>query len=268
MKTYVVNSLPEYIALAISNFNLRKDKRKRFFFRGHSSSTYKLLPGVFRDDHPESDFSHQFREKATIDETVPRFEERDAWVFLAQHHGLPTRLLDWSESPLVALHFALHRNNSDDCAAVYALDPTRLNNKSLGGFWYPDRFDLCYKYRFLKAFYRAPENLPWKLDVDLKNVPNKELPLAISPIVVHRRMTVQQSMFTVHGDDHSDLEEMFQKRKFKGLLARAIIPKKAKKGMEIDLKKVGITRSAIFPDLNGIAEELVSRTKKQMSLSD
>jgi len=273
MKTRVIDTLPEYIEFATQNFELNADKRKRLFFRGQSSSNYKLLPGVLREDHPESDFSHQFRDKAAITDTTPPFNERDRWLFLAQHHGLPTRLLDWSESPLVALHFALNHSTGKGDAEVFALDPTRLNNKSLGGFWYPDRADPCYQYRFLKAFYRNPENLPWDLGVDIQKIPNKELPLAISPVVVHPRMTsqlsmfnVQCSMFTVHGDDHTDLQDMFAKRKFKGLLAKAIVPEAKKRHLLIDLKKVGVSRSTIFPDLGGIAEELVARTKKNMEM--
>jgi len=167
---------------------------------------------------------------------------------------------------MVALHFALHRNASSDDAEIFALDPTRLNNKVLGNFWFPDRSDPCYQYRFLKAFYQTPENLPWELGLDLESVREKELPLAISPVVVHERMISQKAAFTIHGDDHSDMTTIFEQRDLKKLLSKVVIPAKHKVSIEIDLKKLGVTRSMIFPDLGGIAEELVDLTKENMKV--
>lgn len=264
MKTKEITSLAEFVEYAAVNFGLSNDKRKRYFFRGHGSSSYELLPGVFRNDHPESDLSHDFRDRAAITSTTPAYAEHDTWLFLAQHHGLPTRLLDWSESPLIALHFALHRNLHSDDAEVFALDPTRLNKKVLGNFWFPDRSDPCYRYRFLKAFYRAPETLPWDVGLDLDTVRERELPLAVSPVVVHERMISQKAAFTIHGDDHNDLIAMSDKKDLKKLFSKVIIPQKFKRPIEVDLKKLGVTRSMVFPDLGGIAEELVDLTKENM----
>jgi hypothetical protein len=59
---------------------------------------------------------------------TPDPDDYFGWLFLAQHYGLPTRLLDWSESPLVALYFAVTEGHEDHDGCVWALWPGGLNS--------------------------------------------------------------------------------------------------------------------------------------------
>jgi hypothetical protein len=107
------------------------------WFRGQSSIDYELVPSYFRhkpakDDETEDDLRLDFQQKATplLTEAAPLDDWE--WYFLMQHYGLPTRLLDWSESALVGVFFAVAESASGSDAAVWMLDPWRLNVHSPG----------------------------------------------------------------------------------------------------------------------------------------
>jgi hypothetical protein len=100
-----------------------------WLFRGVSSVRHLLIPSVGRiiagdavSKRLERDLLDQFRREA-----IPylRFaldpQDEWGWLALAQHHGVPTRLLDWSESPFVSLFFAAWGNDGDD-AGVYLVE--------------------------------------------------------------------------------------------------------------------------------------------------
>ena len=94
--------------------------------RGVSDTAYQLVPSLFRGKNTEDIkaqetnlmwvFKTQARGRLA---TIPSSELE--WLVLAQHHGLPTRLLDWSLSPIVALFFAVQSNSKTD-GAVYIHD--------------------------------------------------------------------------------------------------------------------------------------------------
>lgn len=109
-------------------------KSEDIWWRGQSKIEWPLIPGIFRrsDAYAEADIAHQFMRKALCRyNNCPRSSDGPEWLFLMQHHRLPTRLLDWSESILVALYFATNENAEDD-GAVYALLPHELNSRQVG----------------------------------------------------------------------------------------------------------------------------------------
>jgi len=97
--------------------------------QGHS----ELVPTLYRykfGDRYENRLLQQFRMKAPIYDPIntPGRSETDQWLFLARHVGLPTRLVDWTEGLLVALHWALQSRGRG--AAVWMLNPNTLNELS------------------------------------------------------------------------------------------------------------------------------------------
>jgi hypothetical protein len=102
---------------------------KTMIYRGVRDHEYELVPKVgrytkFRDlKAHELEKQEQFMLKLFKDWALPYldFLPRDEWEWLAiaQHHGLPTRLLDWTRNPLVAAYFAVEKQHKGD-SAVYA----------------------------------------------------------------------------------------------------------------------------------------------------
>lgn len=99
------------------------------WFRGQADSSWSLESKLMRlDPKPsESYFLNRFKQDASIiigHSPKSEFE----WLFLMQHYGVATRLLDWSESPLTSLYFAI-TEAADKSGALWVLLPTELNKK-------------------------------------------------------------------------------------------------------------------------------------------
>ena len=172
------------------------------------------------------------------------------WYFLMQHFRAPTRLLDWTDSAFVALYFAITSwkpasAKKKAVPAVWALNPFTLNWETIkkwgavGGSWKEAQ-------PYLPEVYRDAK-LP-------------KYPIAIDPELTAQRMVVQRSHFTIHGSDMRSMEEMREEIGLHRDLFKVIIDID---GDGVDYLKwhltlLGITETALFPDLEGLARELRS----------
>jgi hypothetical protein len=156
-----------------------------------------------------------------------------------QHYGVPTRLLDWSESPLIAAFFAAGPGASDDSPGiVWSLDPFRMNGLMHGA---TSLFSTVSPQ--VSAFINPPFS-----DKDAE----RDGAAAFFPHHVDLRLLVQLACFTIHGSS-TPLDQHAEAGVF---LRRFIIPVDAKRHIFNQLFRVGVRRSTLFPDLGGLAAEV------------
>jgi hypothetical protein len=125
-----VNSIGELIQF------LREDRPERepVWFRGQADAAWSLLPSLERHGGVDVELTlfKRFKQNA-LPFVMHRPQDEWEWLFVMQHHGLPTRLLDWTESPLVALYFVVTDPSKEAKAepgALWALLPLELNKNS------------------------------------------------------------------------------------------------------------------------------------------
>ncbi|MBC5644053.1 FRG domain-containing protein [Parabacteroides sp. BX2] len=199
------------------------------FFRGHSSIEYKLIPSIGRlfskkEDiipHFEYEIFEDFKRKYPLFTDIRLQCDFDI-LFLAQHHGLPTRLLDWTYNPLVALYFASCSNFDKDGCIYHAFPSKAISQYEKG--WDP---------------FNVNENL------------------IVIPKLMNIRYRNQNGLFTIYSQPH--VEDLSK------IVYRYIIPAHCKKTIQTKLKKIGFTRSFIYPSLDSLCSEIVDIHKDRYS---
>lgn len=215
------------------------------WYRGHHQSKWTLSPAIHRNSHDwERTLLVHFRTQAySRHDRLPSEDRTCHWLCLMQHYGLPTRLLDWSKSPLVALFFALENTKRSD-ACIWVLFPGKLNNY----------------YKTVAGLLTLRDDTPEKrLEAQLKDVVTAEGSecsiLAVAPPEIDKRLFVQQSRFTVHGCKQP-LDHHCEAHRF---LARIKLDFRSYPNMRKSLRSLGFDRSYLFPDLHNLALDLNDR---------
>ncbi|WP_430470432.1 FRG domain-containing protein [Thalassospira lucentensis] len=224
------------------------------WYRGHSKDSYLLQPFTHRGLEAQDRASVELAERlvfAEFDRRSPLYDSyrRDRWdlLFLMQHYRAPTRLLDWTSSPLVALFFALMEGDTEEDAVVWCIDPSAWNGIVLG--------DISETPRILTTDERLVEQYHPCFD----DKSNRSEPIAIQGIMNNPRINAQKGRFVIFSSDPKPLETFAEnnKVKFNGpTLTKIVIDKDAKEAVLIDLECYGITYSTVFPDLEGLAVEI------------
>lgn len=240
----------------------------RSWFRGHPKIYDHLDPKIFRGFYIDEAYS-KFRtdsEQLIIEEfkrvapslysKIPLEGNNLDWLVLMQHYGAPTRLLDWTESILIALYFAVKKSNESD-GEMWVLYPLALNKKSAGFYALPLRNNAFLQYLVSEMNY--PENKKTKLTEQLQLDGIPKYPLAFYPTLNFTRMVVQSSVFTIHPkpQEENRIEDILESDKF---LFRYIIPAKHKKKILEDLNALNIKNHKLFPDLDHLAQDLITES--------
>jgi hypothetical protein len=203
----------------------------RFLFRGVPDYDYQLISSfdrLFPSGVERKQLSTQmlraFREECRVHVPAETLDRDECVLALGQHHGLPTRLLDWSESPYVAAFFAL------DGALPQRMDP--------------HRYVAVWVLHLAAPIWTADEG------VEIKDVPT----------IPNLRIRNQAGRFTLLRTPAKTLEEYVEQTDFDGVaLTQIFFPaSEANKGLA-DLAMMGQTASRLFPDLTGAAAAAKTR---------
>jgi hypothetical protein len=222
--------------------------RSDYCFRGRSDAAEELATTLARlggdPGELERHLLRNFRKYATAD-AVPADSVWN-WLVLGQHHGLPTRLLDWTYSPYVALHFATARVD------LFDRD---------GAIWLVD---------FVRAHQLVPELLRRRLedeganlfttemigDVarsldDLRGLTEEDFVVFVEPPSFDERIVNQYALFSLMCRPHTSLDEWLADRP--DLWRRIVIPAGLKWEVRDKLDQANVTERVLFPGLDGLS---------------
>ncbi|WP_298864084.1 FRG domain-containing protein [uncultured Gimesia sp.] len=276
------------------------------WFRGHSSQIQDVQPRVFRKTNFPSIVDADELENGTFDETslVSSFQlhlpehavlhsSLFDWLCLMQEHGAPTRLLDWTEHALVALHFAVVDEQYDDePGELIILNGLKLNHHVLrmpvmahtGSPSVEFRASMAANTSLEEWANEIERTLPVDINVEAKTIqhnvrgvnPNEistyANPIAVMPRRLNERMKRQAARFTLHGGKtyqprsgsplpstvslfkyHESLTEEGNASPF---IIRLCVPADYKRRIRSELRWLGIRNEDLFPEIDHQARHL------------
>lgn len=225
------------------------------WWRGEVDSEWHLSPAAerhYKNLIEERGATYRFMQKAgsrhnNVPKSVGPYCDQSyvEWLFLMQHYGLPTRLLDWTESLFVALFFAVYYENKywEKDGVLWALNPCRLNQDNIDtdGCCTPTSpkiDDIC--------------KIPFGNE-DPANIPDQKI-VALIPDQKDIRMLMQHSTFTLHSG--WPIQKFNNDPKDQRYLKKIIISSSKKKEIYQFLIRCGLNISNIFPDLENLSKEI------------
>jgi hypothetical protein len=213
----------------------------RLLFRGQNVDK-PLLPKIARHthispqdlEHIEQEMLDRFKKESIpfLSMTPPQTDWD--WLSVAQHQGLPTRLLDWTASALAGLWFAVSSDPAGDS-----------------------------EYAVLWVLTVVPEDL--KSPSPRQNIFELRRTYVFQPYHMDRRITAQAGWFSVH--KYAEASEKFVpldgNRQYKSRLKKYTIPLSAFDQIRRELRVMGISQATMFPDLSGLCAAIQSEVLGQ-----
>ncbi|TMJ20588.1 MAG: FRG domain-containing protein [Alphaproteobacteria bacterium] len=225
------------------------------WYRGCRNAGHCLQPSImrhapvkpFKEIHElEKQIASRFVQRSLPFVSRPFMDEWDK-LFFMQHYGVPTRLLDWTENPFVAIYFAMTplRVEPDKDAALWLCDPVKWNSHVMSSYS-GKKGILDQSSRFLTQY--SPEAL-------VDDVPNH--PIMMYGTYNSPRIVAQRGGFALFGNLPDPMEQIHQTGGFAPeCLQKVTVKKEHIPDIRSSLLKKGFTESVVFPDLDGLAKEI------------
>lgn len=233
-----------------------------YIYRGHADSRWKLESTLERtmgsqwtserakkfEDH----YLNLFKSKYHIyngDEHEPK--SKLAWLSVMQHYGAPTRLIDFTESPYIALYFALE-----------AYDPLLKNDLSIYAIDYNSIMDssLSYIAKRDSDFRKTRQDIVGHQDDMFDNVVDRfsyEVLWITEPLELNARIDRQSGTFLISGDKELRVEELMSREIYNGVsIYKYIVPNSIYENIYALLRKMNINAKSIYGDLGGLAKSI------------
>ena len=241
----------------VQNLYKSQNTQKHLFFRGLSKDSYQLLPSVFRPpftqhSHSEKDIILDVKQYAPEHNISYSIKELDKVLCDMQHNEIPTRLLDWTISPLTALYFA-SESHHDASGKIWIFDPWGYNTQII-------------KYKEKKhpqihdihVIARALIGLEWsekEIAHYLHNTFAFDQPISLDDPVAfvapftNKRKVFQRGAFLIFGTAHEPFETCSFAQPF---LSYYTLPKENKEKIIQELNNLYINGYTVYPDYKGM----------------
>lgn len=229
--------------------------RSRHAFRGNSNASHKLQSSVMRiggeywklENHLLRNFQKYAHQNVVEHDSVWH------WLSVAQHHGLPTRLLDWTYSPLVALHFATHNINEfhiDGC--VWKVDYSKIHGHLPNGLRkaLSDEGAAIFTVDMLDKHVKDLAALD-SMQSDLANYV-----IFFEPPSIDGRIVNQFAYFSIASSPKLVIDDWLHELRSPDAWMRIIIPADLKWEVRDKLDQANISERVLFPGLDGLSQWL------------
>ena len=256
--TVTINSLADLIARVTPSSPDPETGRRRDtgVYRGGADASWPLLTsldtlGGVRPPHSKADLEeHILRNFLRYSRPFFHVSPVNEWEVLiaAQHHGLPTRLLDWTYSPMVAAHFATVHPGVKGDRAVWRLDWKAVHRH----FRLPDRALLIQDLEGI--FGQERPFTPWVL-FDTRTG-GRPFACMIEPPSLNARIASQAATFTICSDNRRSFDSFLEESGLSSALTRFVIPAEEVSRLRDQLDLVSVDERRLFPDLDGLAAYL------------